>query len=809
MDKIDGIFFQIPIRTFVTLLYAPESELKEIKDVVDQSDHLLNRLLKAPNLEGFLNRVAAYLEEALEEESLKGDPASFFKGGLGVVQAFVSELKSTAPDGGHLLMRWASLFFEKFEEADEEGFLIADQGKLHLMFIKPGDVSGDSEQAIELVRMVRAHIDALTQQYPNLAVGLTGQPALTKDEFEISERDMLWATLFALFTTALIFFLAFRKVAHPFYGFANLVIGVCLTFGLTTITIGHLNLISLSFAVILIGLGTQYGVHIIARYEEERGRGTAIPETVQTLMLQTVPSLFIGALTTAAAFYATMLIDFRGFRELAFIAGSGVLICFIIMSFGLPAFMVWHDRKRQYRPPRERPLAPRLKTHVSQLYVGSVTRFPRSFLSAAGLLSVLAVFAYFQWGPVPYFDYNLLNLQAKGTEAVRFEKRLLETHVSPRFAIYLAESPDEIKRIEEQLKALPTVDKVESLSTLLPEMTEDKVKTVRYIGSKLQDQLALGNRPSDPAQVMEALLRLKEVFGLAEEKLFAGGYVEALGYAGEMSASLKEASRYLMTLPEEDRIRRTNRLQEALGSEFSRLFKDESQRTAALEENFPTSLKERFLSPKGSYVLYAFPSVSIWNHDGLTAFVQDLRSVSDRFCGPPLQMYAVLSAMDSGWYRSALFAAIAIFLLFCFDFRSLRWALIATIPLACGLAWIYGGMALFDLQWNVCNLIALPLVLGIGADCGIHLIHRYREHQKKDVSFVLSSTGKAVTVAYSDTITSFFGLAIASHQGLASLGQVIIWGILCCYVAGMIVLPALLAAWPVSDPKMLSKSLSK
>lgn len=793
IDKIDSIFFQIPIRDFATLLYASDSDLKEIEDVINDPDHLLNSLLRSPNLEGFLHTVAGYMEDGLEKESITEDPVQFFRGGAGVMPAFVSELKSVEPGAGPLLIRWGRLFFEKFEEVDEEGFLVADHGRLHLMFIKPGDIIGDTERTIELVKTVRAHIDELLPPDSEMTVGLTGQPALTKDEFEISKRDMIWAMLFALATTAIIFYLAFREVAHPFYGFSCLIMGVCLTFGLTTITIGHLNLISLSFAVIIIGLGTQYGIHIIARYEEECAQGRSIEETVNTLLMQTVPSILIGALTTAAAFYATMLIEFKGFRELAFIAGSGVLICFVLMSFGLPAFLVWHDRRKTERPKHESPLAPRLKTGASRIYVKSVTHYPRLLLSGAGLLSVLAVVGYFQWGPSPYFDYNLLNLQAKGTEAVRIEKRLLETHVSPRFAIYMGESQEEILEIEKQLENLPTISKVESLRSVLPEASEEKLKRVRGIGAKLQENLAFGNQPSDPQIVMAALSRLQEAFYEAEEKLFEGGYVEALHYAEKIGASIKELRDYLGALKKEEAVRRINRLQEALGAELSRLFREESERKTPRGEDLPPTLRERFLSANGIHVLYAFPSISIWNREGLTTFINDLYSVSDRFCGPPMQMHAVLSAMASGWYRAALLAALAIFILFWLDFKSLKWALIATVPLCCGLAWIYGGMAIFNLKWNIVNLIALPLVLGIGADCGIHLIHRYREMQKGDVSFVLSSTGKAISVAYADTLTSFFGLAIATHQGLASLGQVIIWGVFCCYLAGMIVLPSIFA----------------
>ncbi len=804
LEKISNILFQIPVRSFATLLFAPDEEVDEIRAWVDDEDHIVNRLLATPNLEGFLGSIADRFEQDLQEESIKTDPAPFFKDGARLMPAFTETLKSPHAEAGPILLRWGSQIFDKFEEADEKGYLVADGGRLHLMFIKPADATGDTQKARELVDIVRDHIDVLAPEYKEMSVGLTGQPALTYDEFVVSERDMLWATLFALFTTALIFLLAFRNFAHPFYGFSCLVMSVCLTFGLTTVTIGHLNLISLSFAVILIGLGTQYGVHIIARYEEERSRGRSIPEAMEILVRQTVPSLLIGALTTSAAFYATMLIKFRGFRELAFIAGSGVLICFVIMSFALPAFLSWHDRHREVKQKQRRgwPLAPQLRTGVSRFYVGSVTRFPKLLLAGSGLISVLAVFLYLEWGPFPYFDYNLLNLQAKDVESVQFEKRLMETHVSPRFAIYQAHSQNEAKEIIAKLESRPEIGKVESLYTLMPSYTLEKLEKVRYIGHALHSRLSFGNRPTDPAAVVAALKRLQDLFADVEEKLFAGGYVEALHHAGEISASLAEAHQAVASLSEDEGVRRLNRIQESLGNELAEIVKAESERdVGGLGTNIPSSLRDRFLSPNYVYAIYAYPAHSIWNREGLRSFVQALEGISDRFSGPPLQMYEALSAMDSGWYRSALFAAIAIFILFLIDFRSLRWSLIATVPLLCGLTWIYGGMALFNIQWNIVNLIALPLVLGIGADCGIHLIHRYREQQAQDVSFVLSSTGKAVTVAYSDTITSFFGLAIASHQGLASLGRVIIWGIFCCYLAGMIVLPALLAAWPVQAAK--------
>jgi uncharacterized protein len=792
-QQIRRIFYKIPLNKFVSLLALQDEDLADLETALKDKRHPLRRLLAVENLEGLFQIIDQEISTGMENpSSATEDPSGFFEWLVQLFSYLAGELPSEIPGGAIDMTNWGALLEGKLDGVDGSGFLTADNGLLHLLFIKPSDISADAQEKIALVRLVRQHIEKLRPLFPRLSIAMTGDPVLTHDEFAISERDMLVASLFALVTTLLIFFLAFRSVVRPLLGFLCLLMGVSISFALAALSIGHLNLISLTFAVILIGLGTQYGIHIIARYEEERAQGTSIGDVVNIILTQTVPSLWMGALTTAAAFFSTLLIDFRGFRELGFIAGCGILVCFSLMSFVLPAFLVWYDRRHVFEAQVHRQL--RWRSFLGRSYVNALTRFPSIVLVLALLVALLSVSTYFGSSQI-HFDYNLLNLQAEGTEAVTLQKRLYETDVSPRFAIHMAGSREELSDLQNKVLTLPSVEKVESLLTILPQNDESKLKRVQDLSGNLLEHLSLGNRGTSVEGCLSSLKKLDQRMDTLEEKLFTGGFSKAIAATDRLRSSLDVLMTTLGDLPDDTAGRRLNLLQENLIVQIRDFLIGENKRSLMTADDLPDDLRQRFVSPGGTYALYVFPSSDLSSREGLTAFFDDLHSVSDRFTGPPLQMYEALRAMDTGWYQAALYAAIAIFLILLIGFKSWQWALLTMIPLAFGMAWICGMMALFDLPWNIVNLIALPLVLGIGADCGIHLVHRYREQGGRDLSFVLTSTGKAVSVAYADTLTSFLGLALATHQGLASLGQVTIGGIFCCYVAGMLVLPALVAMY--------------
>ena len=205
-------------------------------------------------------------------------------------------------------------------------------------------------------------------------------------------------------------------------------------------------------------------------------------------------------------------------------------------------------------------------------------------------------------------------------------------------------------------------------------------------------------------------------------------------------------------------------------------------------EDLPDGVRERFVSAKGRYAVYAFPKESMWDRDKLGAFLKDAREVAPDVTGFPETFYENTGVMYRGFIEAAWYSSIAVLVLLLFDLRSFRLVLLGVFPLACGTIWMLGTMATTNINYNLANIVGLPLIIGVGIDNAVHLLHRYR--QDGDVATALRRTGGAVVLSSMTTMVGFGSLSIASHRGLGSLGQILFIGVGCCLAAAMLALPA-------------------
>jgi predicted RND superfamily exporter protein len=206
--------------------------------------------------------------------------------------------------------------------------------------------------------------------------------------------------------------------------------------------------------------------------------------------------------------------------------------------------------------------------------------------------------------------------------------------------------------------------------------------------------------------------------------------------------------------------------------------------------DLPESLTQRFVGKDGHYLLKIYGRGNIWDMDALERFVKDVRSVDPRSTGNPLQAYEASLEMKSGYERAALYALSVIMVVLIIDLRSIRHALLAALPLGLGMLQMFGLLGILEIPLNPANMIALPLMLGIGEDYGVHLVHEFRE--QKGRYRMSQATAVAVLVDGLTTVVGFGSLMIASHRGLQSLGRVLTLGVSCCMFTSMIMLPALL-----------------
>ena len=281
---------------------------------------------------------------------------------------------------------------------------------------------------------------------PGVNVGLTGQPVLDYDQMTQSEKDITLASIVSLFLCALIFIYGYNETGRPVKATICLLVGMAYTLGFATLAVGHLNVLTITFVPMLIGLAIDYGVHLITRYEEELRHGRTQEEALTKAMIFTGQGIFTGSLTTAGAFLAMSFTNFKGIEEMGIICGGGLLLCLIPMMTLLPVLLlrgrqnvIDHSHKED-----------ETRARIENLWL----QRPALVIGITVALGALAFTQIYQ-GKVK-FDYNLIELQSRGLPSVVFAQKLTHADKSTLAGAIVATNLDQAIALEEKLKALPT-----------------------------------------------------------------------------------------------------------------------------------------------------------------------------------------------------------------------------------------------------------------------------------------------------------------------------------------------------------------
>jgi len=799
---IDNLFYKVDLELFKrhSLQFLKEKQAEAMLQEVDKPDGGIRALMTAKDFGEFLDYLNRSVEKGLATgKTSEANPAQSLQKLIEPLLLFRDFLDGQTLSEPVILSRMGTGEQEQ-KTLDDAGYLRTDDKKMHVMFIRPSDRKQDYKVDEELVKRARREIAQISPNYPTVTIGVTGGPALNSDQFKISEKDMTLASIFAFTSTGVLFILAFKAFIRPFLGLLTLALSMTWVFGFTTLAFGHLNIFSLAFLVILVGQGTYYGVHVVARYEEELQKGLGIQEAIENTLVHIFGNITTATLTTAAAFFATTMVDLKGFAELGWIAGVGVILSSAAMQIVLPALLVLVERNKVFKTSKpvasgaEKPWIRFLRVQLES----------KAWFFALLMLAFAGTGAYLFYSPKHgiEFDNNLLNLQARDTEAVRYEKKLIETSLSPRAGIFVTTSKEEAAQIAKLSEALPTVQRVEWMGGILP-TGDSSQKTTQALRQGIASLKVSNLGAPDLEKLQSELTRFEKNFDAIDNLAINAN-------EGEKLLALTENGRQAIAeirkkFPKEDLDEQTKATlnQEFLLPQvvaFQKLFFDalrsplvsSAKAKTLVPQDLPRGIVEPLLSSDQSYAIYAFPKVNIWERAPLESFIGELRSVRPDVTGPPVMFYEMLQLVRESYFKAAMYSALAIFGLFLLDFRSLRYAVMASMPLLLGILSLFGLMSVFKIPFNTANMIALPMILGIGASNGVHMIHRFREEKESNIDFLFKSTGKALIITYFDSVTSFIGLAFANHQGLSQLGKVAILGLTCCTLAGFFFLPALM-----------------
>ncbi|MBT5031109.1 MAG: MMPL family transporter, partial [Proteobacteria bacterium] len=546
------------------------------------------------------------------------------------------------------------------------------------------------------------------------------------------KSSALWS-IGAIFLAMLIFY---RRVMALMYIGIPLLIAFMWTFGIVQMVLGSLNLITIFLVIILFGLGIDFGIHNLARYEETRRNGDSKEQALLMICNKTARASSMAAITTVIAFYALMVSDFSAFFEFGFIAGTGVLLSLLSMYLVFPSLMLLAEKIRIYRPKKLR----------ANQQIASVSRRPMPkptwWIVGTVMVCVIAGAGVSKVG----FEDDSRNLRAELPELRPIKDDIYKVFpLRADRAVVFIESLDDVAAV---------VEAVESIRQQSVDVSS--IEAVKSIYDLVPDQA-------------EQAARLKEIMLIEEE--------------------IEEAVRLLEDFNEEDQ-KRIESLQE---------FLTYTAIGELTPEELPEALKLVYtgVSNSGGYLVYIYNTKSVSILADAQEFVDDIREIEANgktFYPATEAMIFVdmLNLMKSEAVTAVGTVLACVFIMLVLIYRNFLKAMIALSPTVIGMIAMFGVMGFLDIKLNIFNMVVLPTVLGIGIDNAIHIYHRYDEEGRDGMLRALRTTGMAACVTTLTTMFGFAGMLSAGNKGLVSLGLVACIGLLCCLIASLTFFPALI-----------------
>jgi hopanoid biosynthesis associated RND transporter like protein HpnN len=803
------------------LLFVPENDLREMRKTLHDYRPFLREFSRANNLASLFSLVNRQFLNASREEN--PETTAMIKA-LPALERIITQASDSLQRQGAPPTPGITALFGGGEEAESQIYVTFAKGRIYLVTTRA--VTEDlSEPA---VRRLRELVAETQLEVGGLNVGVTGEPILEIDEMAQSTTDTTTATIISLVLVALIFVFGYHETGRPIKATIALVIGLGYTMAFTTAAVGHLNILTVTFAPILVGLAIDFGVHLISRYEEEIRHGRSNEEALRKALVFTGMGVVTGALTTAGAFLAMAATDFRGIQEMGIICGGGLVICLIPMMTILPVMLL---RGRQNVI--DHALGTKLdrREMIENLWLSR----PRRVIAITVAICLAALIP----ARKVYFDYNLLEMQSKGLASVIFGDKLINSaKKSVLFGAIVADSLEDAVRLEARLTNLPTVASVDlaGIDNMAHYLTEDQSGKLEIVGQIKREMENLQFAPEDnsPANIRELSQALFAFYGYASAALGEVASEESslrktlppgqeagvtnattaqIASLAELRVQLQSLRTSIGHLNQQLRITPTNQTAPKLAAFQQALFRDirdtfttlrtQDDRGRLSVEDLPGPIRKRFVGTSGKYLVQVYPKKNVWERKNQSDFVAELRSVDPNVTGTPVQLFEYTTLLKTSYQQAALWALLAIAILVWLHFRSFACVFLSLLPVSIGTLWMIGFMGIFEVPFNPANIMTLPLIIGIGVTNGIHILNRFSEEAKP--SLLARSTGKAVLVSGLTTIAGFGSLMIAQHRGISSLGFVMAIGTATCMLAGVTVLPAILnllseRGWTIKKP---------
>lgn len=734
------------------LLYLDIDALTALGDRLAAAQPLLAALAADPNLKGFSD----FLRLALEQRENPGIPEP-----LDRLFTRLAEVTEAASEGRPQNLSWQ----EQLDQGPARG------SKRRLLIAEPAIDYGSlapAAGAIEATRDIAKQQDLNREGGPSMR--LTGSAVIEHEELKTVSSGAIWAGLFATAGVAFLLIFGLGSVRLIVATLATLLVGLIITAGLATLLIGQLNLISVTFAVLFVGLGVDFGIHLCLRYKEEIQRRSPHDDGLRQAVKAVRRPLSLSAICAGLGFIAFVPTDYLGLAELGIISATGMAVAWSTSLLLLPALLQLMPLKMGSRTPAV-PLAT----------TGWAERYASSILGIAVIAAVSSV----PMLPRVSFDFNPLNLKDPNSESVA---TFLDLERNPDTATnvisVLASDLGEAERIAEKLRQTAGIGEVITLKSFVPKDQAEKLDLIDgmafFLGSLAPSSNASisdDERKAAFDQLLSALEQAKPGKESGAKRLLDSlGKIKAADGGPDSQALLDLERRLTLYLPN-----LLTRLDRAL------------QAGEVSLESLPPGLREDWVNEAGEAKVMARPAIGIHDNRALQRFADAALGAAPNATGTPVIITEAGRVVVGAFVEASIIALSLITLVLIVVLRRPMDVLLILAPLALAILFTAGTSVFLDLELNFANVIVLPLLLGLGVSGAVHVVMRRRATLASEAPSGPVSTPRAVLFSALTTIASFGSLAISPHPGMASMGLLLTVAILWSLVCTLVILPALFA----------------
>lgn len=739
---------------------------------VDQLENIADRLADAQPLLAFLSSdlslrgLFSVLGTALNQTEFKEAQDS----SINLLFDRMSKTFEGVINSNPYQMSWEAVMF-----GDNE----ADKERQQFIILQPYlDATKLSAEEVSLwtIRRIAKELDI--NETNGVKMRITGDIALSHENMVAVRNSTGAATVVSFFLVGVVLFIGLGGSGRlVFASILTLITGLIWTMGFAIAFIGSLNLISITFAVLYIGLGIDYSIQFCLRYKELIESESRHNDCIITTAQGVGRSLLICCITVATGFYSFIPTSYYGVAELGLISGTGMLISFFANITLLPALLTLLKIKKD----KVRPMSP--KKNLAML--------PYKYSRAIIIGSVIIGLGAATLIPRVFFDFNPLNLYNETSESVITMKELFKNPDTRPWTISIMVNGEKnAKRLAERLTKLKEVKTAITLSDFVPEGQSEKLDIISNISLFMPPELSdVTIKHLSYKQNIKALNAFKTTL----KKSLLSHSMKDDSSAQRLYASIQHFKTLIKNPLQGSKAFAL--LEKDLLSYLPTLFKrieTSLQATAFDQSDLPESLVNQFVSTDGRYRVQVFPSENIMNVDALRQFVRAVSAIAPDATDAPVTIYESGKAVVSSFRQATLYALVAITIFLLIEVRNFYVTAVILIPLILAMFLTAAASVLLGIPLNFANVIVVPLLLGVGVHSGIIFVLRYQIEPPPDGNMLKTSTARAVLFSILTTIITTSSLSFSPHRGISSMGMLLTICLSFLIICTLVLLPALL-----------------